>query len=246
LYNCYSCGGRRAVANLRRPPVFERDCPTCPGSSGCISGPARQPRTGTPFRLEGLGPWCWQGDRAPLRIALLAIKKSGVPHGSDAYATAFIGNLGAQLGSFVAVCTEETELDQLIAIQRPLELFEKSWSESGFSGLERGFEPLTKTAKVGFLCAGERKVVHGKNPNLELRKAGRRKLSFLSSSVPDSKRVEIIQFQFAPLPRWQISEVEVAEMGAVQREDFKALAGEHASHLVVATFRQDELRCRWI
>ena len=53
----------------------------------------------------------------------------------------------------------------------------------------------------------------------------------------------MIERQFAPLPWRQFAQIEIAEMAAVQRDDFAALAGKHAAHLMVAAFGEDEIGC---
>jgi hypothetical protein len=68
--------------------------------------------------------------------------------------------LVAECGAFVAVGPEETELYQLIAVQRALQFLEERGREPGATDLERRFKPLAETTKVGFLCAGKREVVH--------------------------------------------------------------------------------------
>jgi hypothetical protein len=73
-----------------------------------------------------------------LRVSLLAVEKSGVPHGADAYAAALVGDLRAESGTFVAVSAEETELHQFVAIQSVLKLLKEGWRESGSPDLECG------------------------------------------------------------------------------------------------------------
>ena len=81
-------------------------------------------------------------------------------HGTDADAATFVGDLVAECGAFGAFGPEETELYQLIAVQRALQFLEERWREPGAADLERRFEPLTEAAKVGFLCAAEREILH--------------------------------------------------------------------------------------
>lgn len=91
---------------------------------------------------------------------MLPIEKRGMADRADADATAFVGDAVAELGPFVALGAEETELHELVGAEELLQLGEKARSEAAAAKLEGGFERLTKTTQVRALRAREREFVH--------------------------------------------------------------------------------------
>ena len=77
-----------------------------------------------------------QVDGAALGIGLATVKEGGVADRSDAHATAFVGDLGAESGAFIAISAEEAEFHQLVGVQDALYFLEKGRREAGFSNLE--------------------------------------------------------------------------------------------------------------
>ena len=92
---------------------------------------------------------------------MLAVKEGGVADGADAEAAAFVGDLVAQRGAFVAVEAEEAELHEFVGAEELLELGEEGGGEAAPAELEGGFEGLAEAAEAGLLGAGERQVIHG-------------------------------------------------------------------------------------
>ena len=101
----------------------------------------------------------------------------------------------------------------------------------------------------------------GRGVNVELRKAGKgggdgRVLERIQKIwdwgggdgrlAARSPLREVIQGELAVVARSEVFEGEVAEGGAVEGEDFAALAGEHAADLVVASLGEDEFGGGWI
>lgn len=95
-------------------------------------------------------------------VGVLTVEERGVADGTDAYATTFVGDLVAEGGAFVAIESEEAEFDQLVGAEEFLKFVEKGGCEAAFAEFQRGLEGLADAAEMGFLRAGERKVVHGK------------------------------------------------------------------------------------
>src|SRR5438874_5071446 len=68
---------------------------------------------------------------------------------------------------------------------------------------------------------------------------------FAWSRVTRGTRLEKIQRQLAPISWRKVAELEWAETFAMQREHGGAARGEHASHLMIATFGQCYLGLAW-
>ena len=103
-----------------------------------------------------------QVEGAPLGIGLSAVKQGGVTDGTYADATAFVGDLVAKRGAFIAIGAEEAEFHQLVCVEEALYFFEKCRREAGFADFEGCFHLLAASAEESFLGTGEREVVHGK------------------------------------------------------------------------------------
>ena len=84
-----------------------------------------------------------------------------MPNRADAYAAAFVGDLGAKGGALVPICAEEPELHQFVRAEQFLQLGEKLRRESAPPDLESGFELLACAAQKRLLRTGERKLIHG-------------------------------------------------------------------------------------
>lgn len=165
---------------------------------------------------------------------MLAVEERGMADGADAETTAFVGDLVAERGAFVAVEAEEAKFHELVGTEEFLEFGEESGGESAFAELERGRERLSAAAEMRALGAGERKFVH-RRKRVQGRREDRR------SAARRGRAVEGAERQFAPLAGREIVEREIAEMGAVQRDDGGADGGEHAADLVIAAFGEREL-----
>jgi hypothetical protein len=93
-------------------------------------------------------------------IRILSVEQRGVSHGAHEDAPAFIGDLGAERGSFIAVGAEETQLHQLVRTEEFLQLGEEFRSESATPDLQAIRERLSDSTQVGLLGAGEWEFVH--------------------------------------------------------------------------------------
>jgi hypothetical protein len=90
----------------------------------------------------------WQLNRAFSWLRVLSVEQRGVPDGPDKDAPAFVGDFGGEfvtLGSFDA---EKTQLHELVRAQPPIQLDEKSRSQSTFAELKRWCEFLAETAQM--------------------------------------------------------------------------------------------------
>ncbi len=95
-------------------------------------------------------------------FGVLAVEEGGVADAADAEAAAFVGDLGAEGGAFVAVETEEAKFDELVGAELFLQFGEEGGGEAALAEFEGGLEGLAAAAEQGALGAGQRKVIHGK------------------------------------------------------------------------------------
>ena len=79
------------------------------GEKGFVDHGATDYTNGGPQMLLRVLLHAGQVDGAALGIGLAAVKEGGVADGADAHATAFVGDLGAEGGAFIAISAEEAE-----------------------------------------------------------------------------------------------------------------------------------------
>ena len=80
--------------------------------------------------------------------------------GTDAHASSLVRDLSAPRGPLIAVGSEKAQLHEFVRAQQFLEFGEELRGEAGAADLQVIRQPLAEPAQVGFLGAGERKVIH--------------------------------------------------------------------------------------
>jgi hypothetical protein len=83
-----------------------------------------------------------------------------VPDRANANAAALVRDSSAEVGTLIAIGTEETQLHEFAGAQVFLQFGKEFRRETATSNLEAGFEFLAKTAQLGLLRAREWEFVH--------------------------------------------------------------------------------------